>query len=142
MFVQEFVRIEAPLRDVIVAFEDAVLPRFGDLLRDAWDGQGLETPVPYVPTAIGSRRDRDDGVAYAVSWPATVPLFPAFDADIELAEVADRVTHLEFAGLTHNPAVEPWSAEDRRVNRQSMVAIDRLLRSIATMVECQLKSLR
>ena len=140
MFVQEFVRIEVPLTTVVGAFEQAVLPRFGDLVRDAWTqsewSQSLPpTPPAPVPIAVGQRRDRVDGVAYAVSWPAIGPDCPDIDADIEIAAVTPTESHLEFAGQSTYPLVEPWSADAIRANRRCRAAVDRLLRSIAEVIE-------
>jgi hypothetical protein len=144
VFVQEFVRIDVPLMSVVDAFEATVVPRFGALLRDAWvasgSGTGPSPAKPPVPVAVGGRRDRVDGVAYAIAWPSLDPSFPAFDADIELAAVSPAETHLEFAGQSTYPFVEPWSVEARRVNRQCMAAIDRLLRSVAALVEASVRS--
>ena len=141
MFVQEFVRIGIPLPSVVEVFERIVLPRFGELVQDAWRETGMPAPREPVPGAFGQRRDRVDGVAYSLSWPAMDPC-PAVNADVEIAEVSPIESHLEFAGQSTHPLVQPWSAEDRRINRQCMVAVDHLLRSIATLIESSVRPVR
>ena len=135
MFVQDFIRIDEPLARVVGAFEHGVLPRFDALVRDAWQPVAPGVHDVTVPIAIGARRDRSDAVAYSISWPSGQREFPAFDADIEFAAISPNETHVEFAGQSRFPFIEPWSAEDRRSHRQSMTAVGDLLRSIAQAIQ-------
>jgi hypothetical protein len=140
VFVQDFVRVDRPLEAAIAGFERAVVPHLGALVRDAWiaesDGVAPVASTLLVPTDVGPRRQRSDGVVYALSWPADPGLWlPEFDADLELAALSASRTHLELSGQSRFPTVEAWSEADRRANRRGMAAIAGLLVSIASVIE-------
>jgi hypothetical protein len=139
VFVQDFVRIDRPLNDVIEAFEQLVVPRLGTLVHDSWSAEsGARTNGTAAPASIsvGPRRIRSDGVVYAISWPGDGELeLPEFDADLELASLTPTCTHLELTGQSLFPAIERWSNEDRRANRKGMAALASLLSGIAATIE-------
>lgn len=140
MFVQEFVRVERPLSDAVSAFESTVIPRFADLIHHAWQGDSNMEVLTRVGVFVSAPRARLDGVAYSVSWPSTATGIPEVDSDIEFSSVSEDETHVEFAGQSAYPFVQPWSLEDRQANRECMAAVDRLLRSIAALIETDVRT--
>jgi len=148
VFVQDFIHIERPLATTVDVFERAVAPRFAELVRQAWDlpdtdrsrtdgaGASPRAQLDDVDVRITPRRPRPDGFVFTISWPPSMhPWFPEFDADLEFAAVAPDQTHLQLSGQGRFPLLEPWSVEDRRASRNCMVAIDRLLASLAATIE-------
>jgi hypothetical protein len=139
MFVQQFVTVDQPLRSVVDRFEREVAPQLGRIIDEVWHNEGhieRRPDDPNVEVTVGARRDRADGVVYAVSWPTINELgLPEVDADLELAELSPERTHVQFSGQSRFPTLARWSDEEMRAHRRGMSAIAAVLTAVAAAID-------
>lgn len=139
MFLQQFVTVEMPLKSVVDRFERDVAPQLGRILEEVWRNEShtdRDPEDPVVEVVVGPRRDRADGVVYAISWPTIAALgLPEVDADLELAELSPTRTHVQLSGQSRFPSLVRWSDEETRAHRRGMTAIAAVLTAVAAAID-------
>jgi hypothetical protein len=135
MFVQQFVNVEEPLDRAVARFEHQVAPQLSAIVDRAWraDGHAAHGRGPAtVHVLVGGRRQRPDGVVYALSWPSDGDLdLPELDADLELAELAPGRTHVQLSGQSTFPGLVRWSDDELRAQRRCMSGLAAVLAEVA-----------
>ena len=136
MFVQQFVTIDRPPGEVADLFEEEVMPKLTDLIAATWRRRDAGVSSEPWSDSVGARRERVDGVVYAVRWPANGELErPEVDIDLEFSDYDVKSTHAQLAGQVRFPWLVRWSADERAAERRTMTAFDALLTTLAAVLE-------
>jgi hypothetical protein len=136
VFVQQFVTIDRPPGEVADRFEQVVVPKLADLIAATWRSHADGVSSAPSSVSVGARRDRVDGVAYAIRWPANGEIGrPEVDIDLEFSDYDADATHAQVAGQVRFPWLVRWSSAERAAERRTMTAIDDLLCTLASALE-------
>ena len=142
MLVYDFIRIPLPVAEVRRRLLDAVSGLWQHVAEAAYDeGEELLSrvgpfgPVPGLSKAVsvqaGLVRDRGEGFVMPLRWSATGPaeLFPAMEADLEIAPLGTHESQLRISG-SYDPPLGPVGRQlDRLLLHQLAEATVRALLS-------------
>ena len=140
MLVYDFIRIPLPVADVRQRLLDGVSGLLQQVAEAAYDeGEELLSrvgpfgPVPGLSKAVsvhaGKVRDRGEGFVMPLRWSATGPaeLFPAMEADLEVAPLGARESQLRISGSYDPPLGSVGRGLDRLLLHQLAEATVRAL---------------